>query len=200
MLVGAAAASIAAVELLEAAGYRVQLVDKKCCGRPLISKGMLDEAKAAREHLIEKVSEIETLLQRVFYFTDPTHDELVEFVRAHAGWSPGRLHALTGLCQGGGYTPVLALVSANVPTARRGRAPSAHRSQHAQRKLRGDAPAQALGGVLRQTPLLVPGFAALLAEEGGDLARFRASFSERHRGAHSRYNRAGQSDRGLAVQ
>ena len=24
----------AAVELLEAAGYRVQLVDKKCCGRP----------------------------------------------------------------------------------------------------------------------------------------------------------------------
>src|SRR5262247_2338311 len=35
----------AAVELLEAAGYRVQLVDKKCCGRPLISKGMLDEAK-----------------------------------------------------------------------------------------------------------------------------------------------------------
>jgi FAD/FMN-containing dehydrogenase/Fe-S oxidoreductase len=36
----------AAVELLEAGGYRVQLVDKKCCGRPLISKGMLDEAKA----------------------------------------------------------------------------------------------------------------------------------------------------------
>jgi Fe-S oxidoreductase len=36
----------AAVELLEAGGYRVQLVDKKCCGRSLISKGMLDEAKA----------------------------------------------------------------------------------------------------------------------------------------------------------
>jgi Fe-S oxidoreductase len=35
----------AAVELLEAAGYRVELVDKKCCGRPLISKGMLTEAK-----------------------------------------------------------------------------------------------------------------------------------------------------------
>jgi Fe-S oxidoreductase len=39
----------AAVELLETAGYRVQLVDKKCCGRPLISKGMLDEAKAHAE-------------------------------------------------------------------------------------------------------------------------------------------------------
>jgi Fe-S oxidoreductase len=37
----------AAVELLEAGGYRVVLVDKKCCGRPLISKGMLGEA---REH------------------------------------------------------------------------------------------------------------------------------------------------------
>ena len=36
----------AAVELLEAAGYRVVLVDKKCCGRPLISKGMLAEARA----------------------------------------------------------------------------------------------------------------------------------------------------------
>jgi Fe-S oxidoreductase/FAD/FMN-containing dehydrogenase len=37
----------AAVRLLEAAGYRVTLADKKCCGRPLISKGMLAEA---REH------------------------------------------------------------------------------------------------------------------------------------------------------
>src|SRR5881296_465777 len=36
----------AAVELLETAGYRVVLVDKKCCGRPLISKGMLTEARA----------------------------------------------------------------------------------------------------------------------------------------------------------
>jgi FAD/FMN-containing dehydrogenase/Fe-S oxidoreductase len=39
----------AAVELLEAAGYRVELVDKKCCGRPLISKGMLGEAKSHAE-------------------------------------------------------------------------------------------------------------------------------------------------------
>jgi Fe-S oxidoreductase/FAD/FMN-containing dehydrogenase len=37
----------AAVHLLEAAGYRVVLVDRKCCGRPMISKGMLEEA---REH------------------------------------------------------------------------------------------------------------------------------------------------------
>ncbi len=35
----------AAVELLESAGYQVVLADKVCCGRPMISKGMLDEAK-----------------------------------------------------------------------------------------------------------------------------------------------------------
>jgi Fe-S oxidoreductase len=37
----------AAVRVLETAGYRVLLVDRKCCGRPLISKGLLEEA---REH------------------------------------------------------------------------------------------------------------------------------------------------------
>jgi FAD/FMN-containing dehydrogenase/Fe-S oxidoreductase len=35
----------AAVEVLERAGYRVVLVDRKCCGRPLISKGLLEEAR-----------------------------------------------------------------------------------------------------------------------------------------------------------
>jgi Fe-S oxidoreductase len=35
----------AAVQFLETAGYRVVLVDRKCCGRPMISKGMLDEAR-----------------------------------------------------------------------------------------------------------------------------------------------------------
>ena len=36
---------IAVVELLEAAGYEVQLVNGGCCGRPMISKGMLDQAR-----------------------------------------------------------------------------------------------------------------------------------------------------------
>jgi FAD/FMN-containing dehydrogenase/Fe-S oxidoreductase len=45
----------AAVELLEGAGYRVRLVDKKCCGRPLISKGMLDEA---RDHAAWNVAQL----------------------------------------------------------------------------------------------------------------------------------------------
>jgi MFS family permease len=37
-------------------------------------------------------------------------------------WSALWLHALTGLCQGGSYTPVLALINDHVPAARRGRA------------------------------------------------------------------------------
>jgi Fe-S oxidoreductase len=38
--------AIAATRFLERAGYRVILAEKKCCGRPLISKGMLKEGKA----------------------------------------------------------------------------------------------------------------------------------------------------------
>lgn len=34
-----------AVSVLEAAGYEVLLVKRKCCGRPIISKGLLDKAK-----------------------------------------------------------------------------------------------------------------------------------------------------------
>jgi len=46
----------AAVGLLEKAGYRVVLVDKKCCGRPLISKGMLEEAREHSRWNVEKLA------------------------------------------------------------------------------------------------------------------------------------------------
>ena len=35
----------AATNLLQAAGYEVQLVERKCCGRPAISKGSLEQAR-----------------------------------------------------------------------------------------------------------------------------------------------------------
>jgi Fe-S oxidoreductase len=35
---------IAATELLELAGFTVELADKVCCGRPMISKGLVDQA------------------------------------------------------------------------------------------------------------------------------------------------------------
>jgi len=35
----------AAVQLLEAAGYHVEFVERRCCGRPMISKGLPEEAR-----------------------------------------------------------------------------------------------------------------------------------------------------------
>jgi FAD/FMN-containing dehydrogenase/Fe-S oxidoreductase len=40
----------ATVEVLEAAGYGVRMVSKVCCGRPLISKGLLADAKRHAAH------------------------------------------------------------------------------------------------------------------------------------------------------
>ena len=46
----------AAIELLEAAGWEVGLADGVCCGRALISKGLLAEARAAHAHLIGELA------------------------------------------------------------------------------------------------------------------------------------------------
>jgi Fe-S oxidoreductase len=43
----------AAVRLLEALGYEVVLVDRKCCGRPMVSKGLLDKAAANARHNVD---------------------------------------------------------------------------------------------------------------------------------------------------
>ena len=44
---------MAATRLLERAGFAVGLVDRKCCGRPMISKGMLDAAKANAQYNVD---------------------------------------------------------------------------------------------------------------------------------------------------
>jgi FAD/FMN-containing dehydrogenase/Fe-S oxidoreductase len=46
----------AAVELLEAAGYRVELAERVCCGRPMISKGLLDRARAQAAHNVARLA------------------------------------------------------------------------------------------------------------------------------------------------
>jgi FAD/FMN-containing dehydrogenase/Fe-S oxidoreductase len=76
----------AAVELLEAAGYRVELVDKKCCGRPLISKGMLAEAKV---YAAWNVAQLTPWVERgaVIVGLEPSclltlRDEVVELLRS----------------------------------------------------------------------------------------------------------------------
>jgi FAD/FMN-containing dehydrogenase/Fe-S oxidoreductase len=75
----------AAVEVLEAAGYRVVLVDRKCCGRPLISKGMLAEAK---EHAAWNVARLAPYARRgvAIVGLEPSclltlRDETVDLVR-----------------------------------------------------------------------------------------------------------------------
>jgi len=45
----------AAIELLELAGWTVQLVDGVCCGRASISKGLLDRARAQHDRLLAAV-------------------------------------------------------------------------------------------------------------------------------------------------
>ena len=75
----------AAVEVLEAGGYRVVLVDRKCCGRPLISKGMLVEA---REHAAWNVRHLAPYARRdvAIVGLEPSclltlRDETVDLVR-----------------------------------------------------------------------------------------------------------------------
>ncbi|MGH7795935.1 MAG: FAD-binding and (Fe-S)-binding domain-containing protein [Candidatus Binatia bacterium] len=48
--------AIAATRFLEKSGYRVLLADKKCCGRPMISKGMLSQAKENAAWNVDKLA------------------------------------------------------------------------------------------------------------------------------------------------
>jgi len=47
-----------AVELLERAGYSVQLAGLECCGRPFISKGLVEKGKALARRNVERLAEI----------------------------------------------------------------------------------------------------------------------------------------------
>ena len=47
--------SIAATEVLEAAGFEVLLPGHYCCGRPMISKGLVNEARSAARDCVEKL-------------------------------------------------------------------------------------------------------------------------------------------------
>ena len=48
--------AIAATRLLEAAGYRVVLPERRCCGRPMISKGMLADARALAAYNVARLA------------------------------------------------------------------------------------------------------------------------------------------------
>ena len=46
-------AGVAATRLLESLGFEVRIADRKCCGRPMISKGMIDKAASNARHNID---------------------------------------------------------------------------------------------------------------------------------------------------
>jgi FAD/FMN-containing dehydrogenase/Fe-S oxidoreductase len=48
--------AIAATELLEAAGFEVLLPGHRCCGRPMISKGLLRRARRAADHTLSRLT------------------------------------------------------------------------------------------------------------------------------------------------
>ena len=48
---------IAAVELLELAGYKVRLANVRCCGRPMISKGLLKRARGNARYNVDRLFE-----------------------------------------------------------------------------------------------------------------------------------------------
>jgi FAD/FMN-containing dehydrogenase/Fe-S oxidoreductase len=45
----------AAVRLLEAAGYEVRIVGGACCGRPAVSKGLLEQGRDLAQNMLEKL-------------------------------------------------------------------------------------------------------------------------------------------------
>jgi FAD/FMN-containing dehydrogenase/Fe-S oxidoreductase len=47
--------AVAATRLLEASGYRVVLPERRCCGRPMISKGLLGEARDAAAYNVARL-------------------------------------------------------------------------------------------------------------------------------------------------
>ncbi|MGD9223702.1 MAG: anaerobic glycerol-3-phosphate dehydrogenase subunit C, partial [Desulfobacteraceae bacterium] len=49
---------VAAVRVLEAAGFEAKLIrNRRCCGRPMISKGLLKEARANAQHNVARLRE-----------------------------------------------------------------------------------------------------------------------------------------------
>jgi FAD/FMN-containing dehydrogenase/Fe-S oxidoreductase len=50
---------VAAIQVMEALGYRVRLADRRCCGRPLISSGLLGRARREGAALVRYLEDFE---------------------------------------------------------------------------------------------------------------------------------------------
>jgi FAD/FMN-containing dehydrogenase/Fe-S oxidoreductase len=79
----------AAIELLEMAGWEVRLAGDVCCGRALISKGLLDEARARQAELTARLGQV-ALEGTPIVGCEPScvftlRDELPQLARGDAG-------------------------------------------------------------------------------------------------------------------
>ncbi len=79
---------IAATMLLEAAGYHVEIAERQCCGRPMISKGLPEEA---RENARFNVGKLEPFVDAGFAIVgcEPSciltfRDEYPDLIKGHA--------------------------------------------------------------------------------------------------------------------
>jgi FAD/FMN-containing dehydrogenase/Fe-S oxidoreductase len=77
-----------ATTLLEAAGYEVELTERQCCGRPMISKGLPEEARANADF---NVSQLESFVDRGYTIVgcEPSciltfRDEYPDLLKGHA--------------------------------------------------------------------------------------------------------------------
>jgi FAD/FMN-containing dehydrogenase/Fe-S oxidoreductase len=80
--------AIAATRFLEKSGYCVVLAEKKCCGRPMISKGMLGQAKENAAWNVEKLAPFAEQAMPIIGL-EPSclltlRDEYPEFIRTEA--------------------------------------------------------------------------------------------------------------------
>jgi FAD/FMN-containing dehydrogenase/Fe-S oxidoreductase len=84
----------AAVQLLEAAGYEVRLSERKCCGRPMISKGL---AEAARENAAFNIRQLQPFVESGYSIVgcEPSciltfRDEYPDLVKSPAAAAVGK--------------------------------------------------------------------------------------------------------------
>ncbi|MEM1283476.1 MAG: FAD-linked oxidase C-terminal domain-containing protein, partial [Chlamydiota bacterium] len=89
---------IAAVKILDALGYHVQFNEWTCCGRPMISKGMLPHAKVRANLLLENIKSV--LTRKVpFIILEPScHSAVVDDYKGLISDEKERLCNLSDLC------------------------------------------------------------------------------------------------------
>ncbi len=88
---------VAAVEILESAGVKVRVFRPGCCGRPLISKGLLADARATLEQTIEALYPIAQRGEKILFLEPSCLSSIKEDAASLLrGESQKKAHAVAG--------------------------------------------------------------------------------------------------------